>query len=30
MKVDSAGNVFCGGAGALYILDSKGKKLGLV
>jgi gluconolactonase len=30
MKVDSAGNVFCGGAGALYILDSKGKKLGRI
>jgi gluconolactonase len=28
MKVDSAGNVFCGGAGGLYILDSAGKKLG--
>jgi gluconolactonase len=30
MKVDSAGNVFCGGAGGLYILDSTGKKLGRV
>ena len=30
MKVDSAGNVFCGGAGGLYILDPKGKKLGRV
>jgi gluconolactonase len=30
MKVDSAGNVFCGGAGGLYILDSKGKKLGRI
>src|SRR5215467_11410821 len=28
MKVDSAGNVFCGGAGGLYILDPTGKKLG--
>src|SRR5262249_5659955 len=27
MKVDSAGNVYCGGAGGLYILDPKGKKL---
>jgi gluconolactonase len=30
MKVDSAGNVYCGGAGGLYILDSTGKKLGHV
>jgi gluconolactonase len=30
MKVDSAGNIFCGGAGGLYILDPKGKKLGRV
>jgi gluconolactonase len=30
MKVDSAGNVYCGGAGALYILDPKGKKLGRI
>jgi gluconolactonase len=30
MKVDAAGNVFCGGAGGLYILDSTGKKLGRV
>jgi gluconolactonase len=30
MKVDSAGNVFCGGAGGLYILDPKGRKLGRV
>src|SRR5215471_11815275 len=30
MKVDSAGNVFCGGAGGLYILDPTGKKLGRV
>ncbi len=30
MKVDSAGNVFCGGAGGLYILDSTGKKLGRI
>jgi gluconolactonase len=30
MKVDSAGNVYCGGAGGLYIVDPKGKKLGRV
>ena len=30
MKVDSAGNVFCGGAGGIYILDPKGKKLGRI
>jgi gluconolactonase len=30
MKVDSAGNVFCGGAGGLYIFDSMGKKLGRI
>jgi gluconolactonase len=30
MKVDSAGNVFCGGPGGLYILDPKGKKLGRI
>jgi gluconolactonase len=30
MKVDSAGNVFCGGAGGLYILDPGGKKLGRI
>jgi gluconolactonase len=30
LKVDSAGNVFCGGAGGLYILDPSGKKLGRV
>ncbi|HEY6254575.1 MAG TPA: SMP-30/gluconolactonase/LRE family protein [Xanthobacteraceae bacterium] len=30
MKVDSAGNVFCGGAGGIYILDPNGKKLGRV
>jgi gluconolactonase len=30
MKVDSAGNVFCGGAGGLYIIDPSGKKLGRV
>jgi gluconolactonase len=30
MKVDAAGNVFCGGAGGIYILDPKGKKLGRI
>jgi gluconolactonase len=30
MKVDTAGNVYCGGSGGLYILDSKGKKLGRI
>jgi SMP-30/Gluconolactonase/LRE-like region len=30
MKVDTAGNVYCGGSGGLYILDSQGKKLGRI
>jgi len=30
MKVDSAGNVYCGGAGGLYILGPTGKKLGRI
>src|SRR5438270_3429786 len=30
MKVDTAGNVYCGGSGGLYILDAKGKKLGRI
>jgi gluconolactonase len=30
MKVDSAGNVYCGGAGGIYVLDPKGKKLGRI
>lgn len=30
MKVDTAGNVFSGGGGGLYILDSKGRKLGRI
>ncbi len=30
MKVDIAGNVYCGGAGGLWILDPKGKKLGRI
>src|SRR5580693_8458083 len=30
MKVDTAGNVFCGGAGGIHVLDPKGKKLGRI
>jgi len=30
MKVDVVGNVYCGGSGGLYILDSAGKKLGRI
>jgi gluconolactonase len=30
MKVDSAGNIYCGGSGGLYIVDPKGKKLGRI
>jgi gluconolactonase len=30
MKVDSLGNVYCGGAGGIYILDPKGNKLGRI
>jgi len=30
MKVDSAGNVYCGGSGGLYILDPKGRTLGRI
>ncbi len=30
MKVDTVGNVYCGGAGGIYILDPKGKKLGRI
>jgi gluconolactonase len=30
MKVDVAGNVFCGGSGGLYILNAQGKKLGRI
>jgi gluconolactonase len=30
MKVDVEGNVYCGGAGGLWIMDSKGKKLGRI
>ena len=30
MKVDVAGNVFCGAAGGIYVMDAKGKKLGRI
>src|SRR6201981_3029332 len=30
MKVDAAGNVYCGGAGGIYIMDPQGKKLGRI
>ena len=30
MKVDTAGNVYCGGSGGLWILDSAGNPLGIV
>jgi sugar lactone lactonase YvrE len=30
MKVDTAGNVYCGGGGGIYILDPNGKKLGRI
>jgi gluconolactonase len=30
MKVDGAGNVYCGGSGGVWILDAKGKKLGRI
>jgi gluconolactonase len=30
MKVDVAGNVYCGGAGGIWIMDPKGKKLGRI
>ena len=30
MKVDSAGNIYCGGSGGIYIIDPKGKKLGRI
>jgi gluconolactonase len=30
IKVDSAGNVYSGGSGGLYIIDPKGKKLGRI
>jgi sugar lactone lactonase YvrE len=30
MKVDTAGNLYCGGAGGIWILDPQGKKLGRI
>jgi gluconolactonase len=30
MKVDVAGNVYCGGAGGIWIMDPKGNKLGRI
>jgi gluconolactonase len=30
MKVDTAGNVYCGGSGGLWIVDPSGKKLGRI
>ena len=30
MKVDTAGNVFCGGSGGIYVMDPTGKKLGRI
>jgi gluconolactonase len=30
MKVDTNGNVYCGGAGGIWIMDAKGKKLGRI
>jgi gluconolactonase len=30
MKVDVEGNVYCGGAGGIWMLDQKGKKLGRI
>ena len=30
MKVDTAGNVWCGGAGGIWIMDPTGKKLGRI
>ena len=30
MKVDTTGNVYCGGAGGIWILDPNGKKLGRI
>jgi gluconolactonase len=30
MKVDTAGNVYCGGSGGIYIMDPQGKKLGRI
>jgi Novel STAND NTPase 1/TIR domain/SMP-30/Gluconolactonase/LRE-like region len=30
MKVDTAGNIYCGGSGGIYVLDPNGKKLGRI
>ena len=30
MKVDVEGNVYCGGAGGIWIMDPHGKKLGRI
>jgi gluconolactonase len=30
MKVDAEGNVYCGGAGGIWIMDPAGKKLGRI
>ena len=30
MKVDTAGNIYCGGAGGIWIMDPQGKKLGRI
>ena len=30
MKVDTEGNVYCGGAGGIWIMDPMGKKLGRI
>jgi gluconolactonase len=30
MKVDTQGNVYCGGAGGIHIMDRTGRKLGRI
>ena len=30
MKVDTQGNIYCGGAGGLYVIDPEGRKLGRI
>jgi gluconolactonase len=30
MKVDTEGNVYCGGPGGIWVMDSNGKKLGRI
>ena len=30
MKVDTEGNIYCGGTGGIWIMDPKGKKLGRI